>query len=441
MNLSDYIKSKENVKPNQDIIERWQSRIVPTKLHLAGEAGAVQYLSVWGKTAKAPKCIMFARLAEQNGFADMAMGFWKRAYELEVGLPINPDDLKNIKAVANRLGQAQIEMHVELPEFPEGMQPGRMAPMQPVDARAEREYYAKSNQYWGQPKRNGEKLIIFATSAECFYQSRKMKVIAPPSIEFHDALKDLAKRIGPFILEGELYWLDKAGNEHQTSASCVKANINLGFGEAWATMRFSAFSCPWRKDAGHMPSEMMNYGQMVVVGEMIMDWLNQALPDVFVVMPTATNEEQKFKLIKTQEEQGREGEIWFDPNLSYTPGARTNDRFVRTKYLTEPIVYTISEVHQSTAEGHYISGFEVCTLHNGKSLGNIGTGYTREEQKEILDAHNADPGNVRVIIVSRGFTVHGKLREGRFEGFAPSDWDGIIAYDTEDLPGYPATPL
>ncbi|MGB3641067.1 MAG: hypothetical protein WBA39_26335 [Rivularia sp. (in: cyanobacteria)] len=44
--------------------------------------------------------------------------------------------------------------------------------MQAVNAPRERSYYINSPEYWGQPKRDGSRLIVIATWDKVYYQSR-----------------------------------------------------------------------------------------------------------------------------------------------------------------------------------------------------------------------------------------------------------------------------
>ena len=82
--LNQYITEERNTKKKipADIIERWQERIVKHGWEAQGEAGARQYLAAYGKGIAAPKCVALARQAEAEGFDEIALGFWKKAYEL-----------------------------------------------------------------------------------------------------------------------------------------------------------------------------------------------------------------------------------------------------------------------------------------------------------------------------------------------------------------------
>ena len=68
------------------IRKRWQERIVANGWQEMGEEGATKYLDRYGQNIGAPKVIQFARHAEAEGCPEMAQGFWRKAYELELGL-------------------------------------------------------------------------------------------------------------------------------------------------------------------------------------------------------------------------------------------------------------------------------------------------------------------------------------------------------------------
>ena len=85
MSITSFVKEHAAVTPNADIVERWESRIVPNGLQNRGAEGADFYLGNWGKGLKAPKAIAFARIAEIKGATEMAARFWEEAYFLATG--------------------------------------------------------------------------------------------------------------------------------------------------------------------------------------------------------------------------------------------------------------------------------------------------------------------------------------------------------------------
>ncbi len=101
--------------------------------------------------------------------------------------------------------------------------------MQAVNASRERSYYINSLLYWGQPKRDGIRLIVIATSDKVYYQSRSRKLKRQPCFEINQALQQAAIASGMFILDGELYYRSVTGSEHRTSAQAatIDATRNL----------------------------------------------------------------------------------------------------------------------------------------------------------------------------------------------------------------------
>jgi hypothetical protein len=65
-----------------DISDRWIARIESRGLHTLGEDGAKIYLKHYGRNISEDKVIGLALKAELEGCQDMAMGFWKKAYEI-----------------------------------------------------------------------------------------------------------------------------------------------------------------------------------------------------------------------------------------------------------------------------------------------------------------------------------------------------------------------
>jgi bifunctional non-homologous end joining protein LigD len=125
--------------------------------------------------------------------------------------------------------------------LPEHLQPGRIATMQPVDAPRGRGYYIASDLYWGQPKRDGNRLVIVATPDQVFYQGRSTKLREAPNLAMDYALREAARRHGPFVLDGELYYVDYKGGEHRTAAQAATANIEAGYGEATVEPTYAIF--------------------------------------------------------------------------------------------------------------------------------------------------------------------------------------------------------
>ncbi len=97
MSLAQYAEQKrdeagESVVPS-GIRKRWRERIVANGWQEMGEDGAANYLDRYGQSIGAPKVIQFARQAEAEGCPETALGFWRKAYELEWGHAPPADDV------------------------------------------------------------------------------------------------------------------------------------------------------------------------------------------------------------------------------------------------------------------------------------------------------------------------------------------------------------
>jgi hypothetical protein len=87
MDLDQYIAQKRlSVRRiPAGIHSRWHSRVLANGWHQQGQAGAEAYLKRYGRNIGAPKCIHLALKAEGEGAYGMAMGFWIKAYTVELG--------------------------------------------------------------------------------------------------------------------------------------------------------------------------------------------------------------------------------------------------------------------------------------------------------------------------------------------------------------------
>lgn len=455
----DHWRKDRKHKPNPAIIERWNTRILPDNLHLGGPAGGEMYLSRYGKNIGSAKCIMFARYAESLGHKFFAEWFWEKAYSIDhpekyqayvsgqlepqqdaqdAILPDNPIThtdgiIDDGHARASAMQDLEVFVitpkGIEANDFPTNLQPGQLVTMQPSDAVQPRDYYVNNPNYWGQPKRDGNKLVIFASPDKVWYQSRQLKVNSAPSIDMDNTLKYIAKQLGgSYILEGELYFMDVEGKEHMTGETCRARNEQLANEDprysgdtAAPRMRFAAFGCLYTSWSG----EILKKSEQWRVGSMITTKLFVENPDIFdQEMPTARTQAEKQYLVEVQEKNQREGEVWFLHYLDYRSGKITSskdpqyDGYVRTKYRTDPIRAKVLNVLPSRAAGHHIGGIQV--EYNGKDVGRIGTGYTREQQAKILllwqEAEHLGR-SFEILITTQGWTTYGNLRHGSFYGF------------------------
>jgi hypothetical protein len=235
MNINEYIASKQNAikRISSEIRERWNNRVVKYSWHLMGVDGANQYLANYGNGISALKAISLAICAESEGYPEVALGFWTRAFEIETGVtPPTPRQAKMRKPVAEVVSDAatapEWKAKIFVPELPSHLQPESIVTMQAVDAPFEREHYINSNLYWGQPKRDGSRRVIIATPEKVYYQSRSTNLKGQPNHEIDRALLDAACKIGIFVLNGELYYRSVTGSEHRTAPQAITANIAAG---------------------------------------------------------------------------------------------------------------------------------------------------------------------------------------------------------------------
>ena len=177
----------------------------------ARRGGRDEYLDRYGKGVSAEKVIKFALQAEASGATAMANRFWARAYALENKL----DTVPALVAMAQRPHRlrrprrrhsAAKSLRPISKDFPSSMQPGKFTTMQPVDADVDREALIADDSYWAQPKRDGERRVVFAGD-DIAYQSRSTSLKGTPSPEGGRGLQAARHKFGPFVLDGEVFSL------------------------------------------------------------------------------------------------------------------------------------------------------------------------------------------------------------------------------------------
>lgn len=424
MDCTEYAEAKRKAakKISADIRERWNNRIVQRELHLMGEAGAAQYLSDYGRGIGTAKVIGFALCAESEGYPEMAMGFWKRAFELETGeKPIalsTPNNSTTTLAPTKKPTAAPKIETVNNPvvaELPPNLQPGRIVTMQPVDAPSDRTYYIENPEYWGQPKRDGNRVVIVATQDKVYYQSRSTNLRQQPSIAIEKALIETAAKIGTFVLDGELYYKSHSGSEHRTGAQAATVNIDSGFPTVQSYAIYAIFKCLFFKGNDlTILAESERIAAGVEVGEMLANLSNE-----FEIVPTSRTQSEKSLLAKQQESENREGEVWVLHNSRYI-GGKDIKKFpmVRTKYCLEFDLFIVGLTATKVA-GRPFSAIKVAQEIDGKlvPMGTVGTGFSGEEMQEITRRYEVDPKSVKIKVRSQGLTESGKLWHARFLEF------------------------
>lgn len=424
MDCTEYAETKRKAakKISADIRERWNNRIVQRELHLMGEAGAVQYLSDYGRGIGTAKVIGFALCAESEGYPEMAMGFWKRAFELETGekpIALNAQNNATTDRAPGKKSTAAPKIETVnnpvVAELPPNLQPGRIVTMQPVDAPSERSYYIENPDYWGQPKRDGNRVVVIATKDKVYYQSRSTNLRQQPSIAIETALIETAAKIGTFVLDGELYYKSHSGSEHRTGAQAATVNIESGFPTIQPSAIYAIFKCLFSKGTDLTQlAESARITAGVEVGEMLAD-----LSPAFEIVPTSRTHAEKLLLANQQESENREGEVWVLHNCRYV-GGKDIKKFpiVRTKYCQELDLFIIGLTPTKVA-GRPFSAIEVAQEIHGKlvPIGTVGTGFSGEEMQEIARRYEANPKSVKIKVRSQGLTESGKLWHARFLEF------------------------
>ncbi|BAZ31504.1 DNA ligase [Cylindrospermum sp. NIES-4074] len=414
MNITVYIESKRSAKKRvpAEIRERWNNRIIQRSLHLMGFAGAVQYLADYGRGIAAPKIINLAICAESEGYPEMALGFWNKAFELETGEKTPHTNSATASNHTTIIPTTEKTLSL-VEDLPPHLQPGRIVTMQPIDASSDRSYYIDSPDYWGQPKRDGNRVVVIATKEQVYYQSRSTRIKEQPSIEINQALLAAATEIGSFVLDGELYYRSVTGSEHRTGSQAATVNIAAGAGTTAPTPVYAIFKGLWL--SGRDLTTLTEV-ERIAAGEEIGKCLQT---DFFEVVPTARTREEKAKLASQQQLEAREGEVWVRKDCIYIGGKDTRSMaIVRTKYCVE-LDLVITGLTAKNDPGRPFSAIIVAQEMEGKlvPMGLVGTGFTQQDMVEIARRHAGNPGGVKITVRSQGLTENGKLWHGRYVGF------------------------
>jgi len=422
MNFNEYIESKRLAsakrKIPQEIRERWNTRIVSRSLQTLGRSGGVQYLCDYGKGLAAPKAVHLALMAESEGYPEMAMVFWAKAFELETGKKALAQEYQkgsfSTPPATVFLTADPIKVPV-ISELPPTLQPGRIVTMQAADAPHERQYYINHPQYWGQPKRDGQRLLVIATKSQIFYQSRSTRLREQPTLEIEQTLLTAAAKLGAFVLDGEIYWRSAVGSEHRTSAQAATANIESNQPKVQPQPIYAIFGALFFKGRNlTSATQVERIDAGIAVGELLL-----SLSKEFEIVPTARTIEEKFMLVQKQQAENREGEIWVKSNCRYVGGKDARSLpIVRTKYCQE-IELVVTKLTPTTAEGRLFGAIEVAKEVDGKlvPIGSVGAGFALSDMHEIIRRHDANPSKVRVKVRTQGLTESGQLWHGRFLEF------------------------
>jgi ATP-dependent DNA ligase len=421
MNITDYIAKHRSTpkKPTADIRSRWASRIIARGLHLQGRAGATSYLRDYGKGISAAKVIALAFLAECEGCDDMALGFWAKAYELETGAAPTESTTPTASTLTPQLPPLSRSSTPAFPGLPRHLQPGSIVTMQPVDATRTRQDYINDPAYIGQPKRDGSRIVVIASPEAVAYQSRSTNLLATPSISFDGAFRRAAEARGPFVLDGELTFLDRSGGEHRTGSQAAQANATNGCPDAPVVCRMAIFKALFahHRDltSDNETARINAAGPIVSIAQGIL--IKAGVTDLDIEqVPSAITTAQKKGLVERQRAEGREGEVWVQRQTRYYGGKTGGEAIVRTKYLEETEV-VITGLTPTTVAGRPFGAFEVSARFPDGSLrpvGKVGTGFDASAAAELAMLVARHPEGLRIIVRHQGRTESGMLWHARF---------------------------
>lgn len=287
--------------------------------------------------------------------------------------------------------------------------------MQPVDAPSDRSYYIENPDYWGQPKRDGNRVVVIATPDRVYYQSRSTNLRQQASIEIDRTLIDTAAKIGTFVLDGELYYKSCTGSEHRTGAQAATVNMESGFPTIQPSAIYAIFKSLFFKGNDLTTvAESERIAAGVEVGETLAN-----LSPAFEVLPTFRTTAEKLLLANQQESENKEGEVWVLHNCQYIGGKDVKKYpIVRTKYCQEHDLFIVGLTATKVA-GRPFSAVKVAQEIDGKlvPVGTVGTGFSGEEMQEIARLYEANPKSVKIKVRSQGLTESGKLWHARFLEF------------------------
>lgn len=424
MHFQDYITTQRQTapKPGADIRSRWVSRVVARGLQTQGRAGADAYLRDYGRGIAVAKIIAFALHAESEGCGELAAGFWAAAYTRQTGRSAPASEMV---PAADALGvataaPAPAPMTTNFPDFPQHLQPGAVLTMQPVDTNRTRDDLIADPAYIAQPKRDGCRIVVFASPDHVAYQSRSTSLVPSPGAAFDQAFLTVARARGQFILDGELLFLDHCGGEHRTGSQAATANAGIGSPDAPVVCVIAVFKALYARGldlSGHDELTRIRASEPFV--ELAQDQLAQAgvIDSRVDQVPTAWTPNEKLALTITQRSEGREGEVWIQRSTTYRPGKTGGEIFVRTKYVEETEV-VITGLTPTTVAGRAFGAIDVAARYPDGSLrpvGKVGTGFDQAEAGRIRDLFSKHPNGLRISVRHQGRTEAGQLWHARFQ--------------------------
>ena len=351
----------------------------------------------------------------------MAAGFWAAGFTLETGFAA---DASSVTAGASAAAPLAVSVgsanpHPEIERLPAHLQPGRLVTMQPVDAEHDREHYITNAAFIGQPKRDGNRCVVFASETTVAYQSRSLSAMSSPGQAMDRTLTAVADRRGVFVLDTEKTYLDCRGGEHRTGSQTATANAELGNAAAPVVCVMAVFKALYADGTDFTTRSDLDRitAAKAVVEELQRELACNGDPLLRIeLVPTAMTTEQKRELCRRQLAEGREGEVWIRRDTSYRGGKQADEMMVRTKYLTETEV-VITGLTPTTVRGRPFAALEVSERQTDGTLrpvGSVGTGFSQKDARDLAAQHLATPGMVRIMVLHQGRTENGLLWHARY---------------------------
>lgn len=414
----DWVKQNIETKKKvpSSIRKRWVERVIPRGLHQMGEGGALQYLADYGRGISSPKCIDLARQALAEGCEEMALGFFKKAYELETGrVAPSSGSVQGQMERSIPTPSAQVE-EVSLDGFPAHLQPGRTSTQQPVDATESREHYRDNDEYWGQRKVDGNRLVVFASHQGIFYQSRSLNLRDPPSLDIEKGLLVALEKEGEFIIDCEVVYKDVLGKDHRTGSQAAHVNVKEGRPEVHPKACLAIFKALFALgvDLTDKPE-----ADRITLGERIGGYLQGLDSESFESLETYRTREEKQALMDKVLQNEGEGEVWVRHSCTYKGGKdKSAQDIVRTKHL-QTLDVVVTGLTQTTAEGRLFGAAEVSVMSDGQmtSIGRVASGFSQEDMQKLVDRVRQENDRPVISIITQGLTERNQVMHARFDEF------------------------
>ena len=417
MNITEYVKHHREgfKKPKSAILERWNTRVIPRKLHTQGRIGAANYLASYGKGIASLKVVELALTAEAMGAPEMAAGFWEKAFELETGALVRFDAGTGEPTASIPVVTARTLPAIVLHDLPPSFQPGRIATMQATDTKLNRTAFILNPEYVGQPKRDGHHDVLLATSENAVHQSRSTSVMAPFSLCFDNAAKAVAASLGAFVIDGERYFRSANGAEHRSAAQAAEQNIKLDKAHVQPVPVYAIFKALFANGRPLLDvTELERIEAAKPIGEALIAALRGTDCEV-EILPTAQTVAEKQALADRQQAEGREGEVWVKRDCAYTGGKAHKTDIVRTKYFIE-IKVRVTGLTSTTAAGRLFGSIEVADLQTGRPLGSVGTGFNSDDSQRVAALFATKPNAAIIEVRTQFFTEGDNLWHARLIG-------------------------